>query len=66
MFSRTNANPILNVANQTAMTTGASFIHTQSFDELKDLFTSSRKQKNNDQDNEEQNKEALKEEDGSE
>lgn len=67
MFSRTNVNPILtSVANQTAMTTGASFIHTQSFNELKDLFASSRKQKKSDQENEALSKEALKEDDGGE
>ena len=46
MYSRTNYNPLLNSVNtQTAMTTGASIIHTQSFDELRDLFPSSRERK---------------------
>ena len=67
MYSRTNVNPILNTVNtQTAMTTGASIIHTQSFDELKDLFTSSRKQRKKEQENAELNKDAIKEDDGSE
>jgi hypothetical protein len=67
MYSRTNVNPILtSVNNSTTMTTGASIIHTQSFDELKDLFTSSRKQKKKEQENAELIKEALKEDDGSE
>jgi len=67
MFSRTNANPILaSTTNQTAMTTGASIIHTQSFDELRDLFTSSRKQKRTDPENNELNKDALKKDEGGE
>ena len=42
MYSRTNYNPILTSVNsQTAMTTGASLIYTQSFNELRDLFRSS-------------------------
>ncbi|MBA4058422.1 MAG: translocation/assembly module TamB, partial [Marivirga sp.] len=67
MYSRTNLNPILNTVNsQTAMTTGASIIHTQSFNELRDLFISSRKQRKKEQEKEELIKDALKEEDGSE
>ncbi|MBL0745394.1 translocation/assembly module TamB domain-containing protein [Chryseolinea lacunae] len=65
MYSRTNTNPILSsVNNQTAMTTGASLIHTQSFDEVRDLFRSSRKRKKNEQENAQLNKDALKPEDG--
>lgn len=46
MYSRTNYNPILTSVNsQTAMTTGASLIYTQSFNELRDLFRSSREER---------------------
>ena len=65
--SRTNVNPILTSVNsQTAMTTGASIIHTQSFDELKDLFTSSRNQSKKEQESVKLNQEAIKEDDGGE
>jgi hypothetical protein len=43
------------------MTTGASIIHTQSFDDLKDLFTSARK-KNQKTQVDDINQEARKEE----
>ncbi len=67
MYSRTNTNPLLSsVNNQTAMTTGASIIHTQSFDELKDLFTSSRKQRKKEEENARLADDAIKEDDGSE
>jgi len=67
MYSRTNVNPILTSVNsQTAMTTGASIIHTQSFDELKDLFRSSRNQNKKEQEIPAVNQEAIKEEDGGE
>jgi hypothetical protein len=67
MYSRTNVNPILySVQNQTAMTTGASIIHTQSFNELRDLFTSSRKQNKKNEESKDPNKDAIKEEDGGE
>ncbi len=43
MYNRTNYNPINpNEENQNTVTTGFSLIHTQSFDELKDLFKKSR------------------------
>lgn len=43
MYSRTNVNPILSSVNQqNTITTGASIIHTQSFDEIRDLFRRSR------------------------
>jgi hypothetical protein len=54
------------VNSQTAMTTGASIIHTQSFDDLKDLFTSSRKQRKKEEENARLNEDAIKEDDGSE
>jgi hypothetical protein len=67
MYSRTNYNPLLNTINtQTTMTTGASIIHTQSFDELRDIFTSSRKQRQREEENARLSSEALKEDDGSE
>jgi hypothetical protein len=70
MYSRTNVNPILStVNNQTAMTTGASIIHTQSFNEIRDLWVSERKKRKKQQSQEgtpDTNKDAIKEEDGSE
>ncbi len=69
MYSRTNVNPILSSINQqTAITTGASIIHTQSFNELRDLFRSSRERnkKNNEPAKVDVSAEALKEEDGGE
>jgi hypothetical protein len=67
MYSRTNVNPILSSVNQsTAITTGASIIHTQSFNEIRDLFRSSRERKKSDPERVELNAEAIKEEDGTE
>ena len=70
MYSRTNYNPILTSVNsQTAMTTGASLIYTQSFNELRDLFRSSREEREPEEVQPEiinMNPEALKEEDGTE
>jgi hypothetical protein len=67
MYSRTNVNPILATSeNQTAMTTGASIIHTQSFNELRDLFASSRKKNKPDKESTPPKREAVKEDDGSE
>jgi hypothetical protein len=46
MFSRTNVNPILSSVNsQTTMTTGASLIHTQSFDEIREIWQSRKKRR---------------------
>src|SRR5690606_40878569 len=46
MYSRTNVNPVLSsVNNQNTITTGASIIHTQSFNEIKDLWRRSRNRK---------------------
>lgn len=68
MFSRTNVNPLLSSVNtnQNAITTGASLIHTQSFDKLKDLWKSSREKRKEQpaQEDPELNSEAIKEEDG--
>jgi hypothetical protein len=65
MYSRTNINPIPTAAQQTYMTTGASIVHTQSFDELRDIFASSRKQKRREAERAKANTEAIKKEDGS-
>src|SRR5690606_5947679 len=65
MYSRTNVNPILSSVNtQTAITTGASLIYTQSFDEIRDLFRSSRERKGGTPEKINLNAEAIKEEDG--
>ncbi len=67
MYSRTTANPILNsVNNQTTLTSGASLIHTQNFNQLKELWSSSKEKKKKDTDTPIPNKDAVKEEDGSE
>lgn len=73
MYNRTNYNPINpNQDNQNTITTGFSLIHTQSFDELKDLFKKSRdkarqKQKEEDEEDSDQSglirQKAIKEED---
>ena len=65
MYSRTNINPIPTAAQQTYMTTGASIVHTQSFDELRDMFASQRKQKRREAERARANAEATKREDGS-
>lgn len=73
MYSRTNVNPLLSSVNtnQNTITTGASLIHTQSFDELKDLWRSAREKKKKESDENknseenpdpENNHEGLKEE----
>ena len=65
MYSRTNLNPILNSVNQqTALTTGASIIHTQSFNELRELFASSRRQNRKRAERAGANIDALKDDDG--
>lgn len=68
MYSRTNVNPLLNTFNnQSIITTGVSLMHTQSFNEFKDLLKSSRdKNRRLPDDEEELNDEALKEEDDGE
>jgi len=72
MYNRTNYNPITpNQDNQNTITTGFSLIHTQSFDELKDLFRKTRNKAREQRDDEEEeesegktliNQEAIKEE----
>jgi hypothetical protein len=68
MYSRTNVNPLVNNLNtQSAITTGVSLMHTQSFNELKDLLQSSRNRNRRQLPPEEdQNEEATKEEDDGE
>jgi hypothetical protein len=64
MYSRTNNNTILSsVNNQSSITTGASLIHTQNFDEIRDLWRSTRERKKKEQQKTDANKEAIKEED---
>jgi len=59
MYSRTNVNAILSsVNNQNTITTGASLIHTQSFNQLRELWTSSRKKREEQQKKEEEQKKA--------
>ena len=64
MYSRTNINPIP-AAQQTYMTTGASIVHTQSFDELRVMFASQRKQRQREAERARVTAEAIKREDGS-
>jgi hypothetical protein len=57
MYNRTNVNPILNnLGTQNSMTTGASLMHTQSFNEFRDLIRRTR-DKNRKQEGEEEQKE---------
>lgn len=42
MYSRTNVNPVTNLNQQNAITTGVSLLYTQSFNEFRDLLKSSR------------------------
>jgi hypothetical protein len=61
MYSRSNVNPVLStVNNQNAFTTGASLIHTQSFDQLKDLWTSNRRRKRKEEEKKKQQAEDSK------
>jgi hypothetical protein len=72
MFSRTNVNAILNtVNNQSTITTGASLIHTQSFDEIREIWTRKKRREKEDPKEEpkegpkaDANKDAIKEQDG--
>ena len=46
MFSRSNYNQLnSSVGTQTAITTGVSLLHTQNFNQLKDLIQSSREKR---------------------
>lgn len=69
MYNRTNINPILNTLGaQNSVTTGVSISHTQSFNNLKDIWRSARTRREKQQGAEiDQNEEALLEEnDGTE
>ncbi len=70
MYNRTNTNPIntASLNGQNVNTTGASFIYTQTFNRLKDIWRSNRKkqEEEDEKQNLDQNEEALKEDDGSE
>jgi hypothetical protein len=69
MYNRTNINPILNtLGSQNSVTTGVSISHTQSFNEIKDIWKSSRTRREQDSDvDTDENEEAiLEEEDGGE
>ncbi len=46
MYNRTNFNTLTGLENETTTTAGVSLLHTQSFDEIKDLFRRVRKKKN--------------------
>jgi hypothetical protein len=68
MYNRTNINPILNtIGSQNSVTTGVSISHTQTFNELSDLWKSlkskNQKQNNNEQTDSKTNKNATKEDD---
>jgi hypothetical protein len=70
MYNRTNINPILNtLGSQNSVTTGVSISHTQSFNELKDIWRSARtrRERNPESADLQENEEAvLKEDDGTE
>ena len=62
MYSRSNTNIInTNLNNQTAYTTGVSLLHTQSFNEIRDLLKSSRDKRQKDIDTQDNNEEGVKE-----
>lgn len=75
MYNRTNVNPILNtLGSQNSMTTGASLMYTQSFNEFKDLIRKAREKRRRQKESEEKddteegnetglNKEGIKKED---
>ena len=70
MYNRTNINPILNtLGSQNSVTTGVSISHTQSFNQLKDIWRSARaSRQENPQPIIEENEDAIleEEEDGTE
>ncbi|MBT1687341.1 translocation/assembly module TamB domain-containing protein [Dawidia soli] len=66
MYSRTNVNPVLSSVNtnQNSITTGASIIHTQSFNELRDLWQTARKRRRQrEEERQNGNRDAIKEDD---
>jgi hypothetical protein len=63
MYSRTNTNTVLSsVSNQSTITTGASLIHTQNFNELRDLWRSTREKRKKKQKDPANNEEAIQKE----
>jgi hypothetical protein len=70
MYNRTNINPVLSSigSNNNSVTTGVSLTHTQSFNQLNDLWKSMRekRKKKEEQTQSNTNKEAIKKEDGGE
>ena len=68
MYNRTNINPILNtIGSQSSVTTGVSLSHTQTFNELRDIWKSARsKRKKNDSDPNTNKEATRKNEDGGE
>ena len=65
MYNRTNINPILNtLGSQNSVTTGVSISHTQSFNNLKDIWRSARTRREQEPDGViDENEEAILEED---
>jgi hypothetical protein len=73
MYNRTNINPLLNsMGTANSVTTGVSLTHTQSFNELKDLWRAARSKRQKEEEKEKEkddnagsnnNKEATKEDD---
>ena len=65
MYNRTNFNPVLGpISTANSVTTGVSLTHTQSFNELQDLFRSARKKRKKEtEENPNTNEEATKKED---
>ncbi len=64
MYSRSNFNQLTNsLGTQNAVTTGVSLLHTQNFNEVKDLWQSAREKNQSNQSTLPDNEEALKEDD---
>jgi hypothetical protein len=70
MYNRTNVNPILNTigSQNNSVTTGVSLTHTQSFNRIKDIWRSARnrRRENPPPPEPDANKDAIKNDDGSE
>ncbi len=63
MYSRSNINTVTNtLGTQSAITTGISLLHTQSFNQIKDLLKSSREKQKKDQQNLNETGESILEE----
>jgi len=63
MYSRSNLNTVTNtLGTQAAITTGISLLHTQSFNQIKDLLKTAREKKKKDEENGIQMEEAILEE----